>query len=255
MIDTKKMFDLTGKRALVTGGTRGIGHGIVRALSSAGAKLVFIGASDRVEKVASDFRKEGLDVQGIQFDLARLNDIPAVFERAVDLLGGGIDILVNNAGVQHRCDADQFPFEQWQRLLDINLSATFLMCQQAAAYMKKSGGKIINMASMTSFFGSYRIPAYAASKGGIAQLTKALSNEWSQYGINVNAIAPGGFQTEMTRALWENDEVNRQAMERTPAGRWGNEEDIMGTVVYLAAPASDYVCGVIIPVDGGYLVR
>lgn len=251
----RNLFDLTGRKAIVTGGGKGIGLGITKGLATAGAEVVIVGSSPETESIAEAIYRKGYRVQGLQGDLSDTRQIPVLFNKAVQLLGD-LDILVNNAGIQSRQAAKDFQMEDWQRILDINLTASFLLCQCAAKIMiPKKYGKIINMASMTSFFGSVHIAAYAASKGGIAQMTKALSNEWAVYGINVNAIAPGGFKTEMTKALWSDPEADRCAMERTPAARWGNQEDIMGTAVYLASKASDYVCGVILPVDGGYLVR
>lgn len=253
----KALFDLSHRKALVTGGGRGIGLGITKALCMAGAEVVIVGSSARTKQHAEELSAQMHGkVSGICYDLQNLDGLEQLFQQAQELLGGQVDILVNNAGIQRRYDADEFPLEELKRVIDINQMATYLLCQLAARQMKpRRYGKIINMASMTSFFGSYRISAYACSKGAIAQMTKAFSNEWAPYGINVNAIAPGGFRTEMTEALWNNSEADRQAMERTPYGRWGTEEDIMGTVIYLASHASDYVCGAILPVDGGYLVR
>ncbi len=250
------LFSLKGKKAIVTGGGRGIGEAITRGLCMAGAEVVIIGSSDKTQMLAEKLSGGEYTVRGITGDLSRTDEIEDIFAKAVDLLDGDIDILVNNAAIQGRYPAEDFPMKEWQKIIDLNLTATAMLCQLSGRIMLRKGyGKIINMASMTSFFGSYHIMAYAASKGGIAQLTKALSNEWSGRGINVNAIAPGGFRTQMTTALRENKETERSAMERTPAGRWGEPEDVTGTVIYLASKASDYVCGVILPVDGGYLVR
>ena len=251
----EEQFGLTGKCALVTGGGRGIGLGITKALAKVGAKVLIIGSSGASEEAAQELVKEGLSAQFLRYDIAQLDGLEAMFGRAIEILSQ-VDILVNNAAIQRRYDAEDFPIEEYQRVIDINLSAAFRLCQVAGRHMKQLGrGKIINLASMNSYFGGYRVAAYAASKGGVMQMTKAFANEWAKYGINVNAIAPGGFKTDMTRALWDDPATDRQAMLRTPAGRWGTEADIGGTAVFLASAASDYLSGVTIPVDGGYLVR
>jgi len=251
-----ELFSLKGKKAVVTGGGRGIGKAITTGLCRAGAQVAIIGSSERTPAIAREISGERYLVHGIVGDLSKIDEVESIFNKALEHLNGDIDILVNNAAIQRRYPAESFPLHEWQKIIDLNLTAVALLCQLAGRKMIQRGyGKIINMASMTSFFGSYNIMAYAASKGGIAQLTKALSNEWSQYGINVNAIAPGGFRTEMTKALREDKKTEESIMERTPAGRWGEPQDLIGTVIYLASKASDYVCGVILPVDGGYLVR
>jgi len=252
----EEQFGLTGRNALVTGGGRGIGLGITKALASAGTRVLIVGSSEASEEAAQKLAQTGLAVRCLRYDIAQLDGLETMFGRAAELLGGRVDILVNNAAIQRRYDAEDFPFEEYQRVIDINLSAAFRLCQAAAKHMKQhGGGKIINLASMNSYFGGCRVAAYAASKGGVVQMTKAFANEWAKHGINVNAIAPGGFKTDMTRALWDDPETDRQAMLRTPAGRWGEAADIGGTAVFLASAASDYLCGVTIPVDGGYLAR
>jgi len=169
---------------------------------------------------------------------------------------GGLDILANNAGVQCRHLAEEFPLEDWDHVLAVNLDAVWILAQAAGRYMLKQGhGKIINVASANSFIGGITIPAYAASKGGVAQLTKALSNEWAGRGINVNAIAPGYMATEMTEALVGNPDREPLILARIPASRWGAPDDLKGVVLFLASAASDYVHGAIIPVDGGFLGR
>lgn len=251
-----KLFDLTGKRALVTGGTRGLGRGMAEGLAEAGAKVVILGSSAGVMKTAEELRAKGLDVTGLQGDLSRRDDIPALFDAAVELLGGGIDILLNDAGVQRRNRCEEFTLEDWDTVIGVNLNAVFVLCQLAGRKMlAQGGGKIINMASMLSFFGGFTVPAYAASKGGVAQLTKALSNEWAGKNIQVNAIAPGYMATEMNTALVNDEGRNREILGRIPAGRWGTPEDMKGLAVFLASSASDYVSGAVIPVDGGYLAK
>lgn len=252
----EELFGLKGKKAVVTGGGRGIGRSITEALCMAGAEVTIIGSSNKTPLIAEEMSKNGYIVHGVTGDLSITDEIESIFNKAIEMLDGDIDIMVNNAAIQKRYPAEKFPLQEWQRIINVNLTATAILCQLAGRKMIDKGyGKIINMASMTSFFGSYHIMAYAASKGGVAQLTKALSNEWSRYGINVNAIAPGGFRTQMTEALRRDRETEKSVLERTPAGRWGEPEDLIGTVIYLSSKASDYVCGVILPVDGGYLVR
>lgn len=249
-------FDLTGKRALVTGGTRGLGRGMAEGLAEAGAKVVILGSSAGVLKTAEELRAKGLDAAGAQGDLGDRDGIPFLFDRAVQLLGGGIDVLLNDAGVQRRSRCEEFSLEDWDAVLGVNLNAVFVLCQLAGRKMlAQGGGKIINMASMLSFFGGYTVPAYAASKGGVAQLTKALSNEWAGRNIQVNAIAPGYMDTEMNTALIADAGRNREILGRIPAGRWGTPDDLKGLAVFLASPASDYITGTVIPVDGGYLAR
>ena len=175
----------------------------------------------------------------------------------MELLGGHLDILVNGAGIQRRHFCEEFPIEDWDAVLEVNLTATFDLCQMAGQQFirQNSKGKIINIASMLSFFGGYTVPAYAASKGGVAQLTKALSNEWTGKGINVNAIAPGYMATEMNTALLNDEGRNTEILGRIPAHRWGTPDDMKGLCIFLASDASDYIAGAVIPCDGGYLCK
>jgi len=251
------LFSLKGKTAIVTGGSRGLGLGLTEGLASAGAKVVITSSSDGIFSAAEEFRKKGFDVIGMKCDLsADQATIEAAFHKAVEELGGKLDILVNNAGVQHFSNAEEFPMDAWDNIFYVNMRSLFLLCQLAGKYMLAEGsGKIINIASMTSFFGSVTVPAYAASKGGVAQLTKALGNEWASRGVNVNAIAPGYMHTDMTAPRRANEASYNAITTRIPAARWGQPEDMMGSVIFLASRASDYLSGVILPVDGGYLVR
>ncbi len=250
------LFDLKGKTAIVTGGNRGLGKGITEGLAMAGAKVVIMASSDKVFEAAEEFCKKGYEVFAVQHDLSKIEQAESAFNKAVDLLGGKLDILVNNAGVQRRNKCEVFTMEDWQTVIQINLNAVFSLCQLAGQHMlQNGGGKIINLASLLSFFGGYTVPAYAAAKGGVAQLTKALSNEWASRGINVNAIAPGYMATEMNTALIEDEGRSKEILSRIPAARWGKPEDIMGAAIFLASDASNYLNGAIIPVDGGYLGR
>ena len=252
----KNPFDLTGRRALVTGGGRGLGRGMAEGLAEAGARVVILGSSSAVMTTAEELRAKGLDVAGLQGDLSDRAGLPALFEKAVELLGGGIDILLNNAGVQRRSRCEDFALEDWDAVINVNLNAVFVLCQLAGRKMlAQGGGKIINLASMLSFFGGFTVPAYAASKGGVAQLTKALSNEWAGRNIQVNAIAPGYMATEMNTALMGDEGRSTEILGRIPARRWGTPEDMKGIAVFLASPASDYVNGAVIPVDACYLEK
>lgn len=247
-----RLFDLTGKRALVTGAgnPRGLGRGIAQGLKEAGAEIAILARSERVFEVA---KEDGF--LAVQADLSNREEVTRGFNEALGKLGT-LDILVNCHGIQHRHKAEEFPVEDWEEIIEVNLTSVFLMCQLAAPVMFQQGyGKIINIASMLSFSGGVNALAYAASKGGVAQLTKALANEWAERGINVNAIAPGYMATDLTEPLIRNPERNKQILDRIPAGRWGTPDDLKGIAVFLASPASDYVHGAIMPVDGGWLSR
>lgn len=248
------IFSLENKTAIVTGGNRGLGRGIAKGLAEAGAKVVIMASSDSVNIAADEMGAEGLAVFPVKCDLSNETNIKNGFSQALYLLGGKLNILVNNAGIQRRSKCEEFPLSDWDDVLNVNLRTVFILCQLAGCHMiSNGGGKIINIASMLSFFGGYTVPAYAASKGGVAQLTKALSNEWASKGINVNAIAPGYMATEMNTKLIEDTSRNAEILSRIPAKRWGTPEDMAGTAVFLASAASDYLNGAIIPVDGGYL--
>lgn len=250
------MFNLTGKKAIVTGGNRGLGRGITEGLCEQGAQVVIIASSSSVYESAKEMRDNGYQVQAVQGDLSNPVLLRKVFEDAIDLLDGRVDILVNNAGVQRRAKCEDFSYEDWTTVIRMNLDVVFLMCQLAGRLMlAQGGGRIINIASMLSFFGGYTVPAYAASKGGVAQLTKALSNEWASRGICVNAIAPGYMDTEMNVNLLNDESRYAEITKRIPKGRWGKPEDMKGIVAFLASDASDYINGAIIPIDGGYLAR
>jgi len=245
-----QLFSVEGKRALVTGGSTGLGLGMARALSEAGARVAIAERSERVLDAAAE-----IDALPLQVDLADRDQALALIPRVVEGLDG-LDILVNNAGTQARHPAEQFPLEDWDKVLAINLDAVWILAQVAGRHMlAQGGGKIINIASEQSFFGGVNVPAYAASKGGVAQLTKALANEWAGRGVNVNAIAPGYMATEMVAALVGNPQREPAILARIPAGRWGTPADLEGAVIFLASAASDYLHGAIIPVDGGYLGR
>lgn len=251
------LFDIQGKKALVTGGTRGLGYGMAEGLMEAGCEVAIVGTSDKVFQVAEDFRARGFLCHGVKADFSRQEDVLRGFRECVEKLGGDLDILVNAHGVQRRHSAENFPMEDWNLVINVNLNSIFMLCQEAGKLMlKKGSGKIINVASMNAFFGGQTIPAYAAAKGGVAQLTKELSNDWMSRGINVNALAPGYMATDMNEALLDPENPRyQQITQRIPAGRWGNGGDMKGPCIFLASHASDYLGGAIIPVDGGYLVK
>ena len=250
------LFDVAGRKAIVTGGTRGLGHGMAEALLENGAEVVIFGSSETVVDVANSFCARGFACQGLVVDLADATARQAGFEHAFQLLGAQLDVLVNSAGVQRRHKSEDFPLDDWSTVIEVNLTAVFDLCRMAGRVMLDQGaGKIINIASLLSFFGGFTVPAYAASKGGIAQLTKALANEWAGHGLNINALAPGYMATDMNEALLADTGRNAEISARIPAHRWGTEADMKGPLLFLASTASDYVNGTIIPVDGGYLGR
>ena len=248
------LFDLTGKKAIVTGASGGLGRGMAEGLHQVGAEVVIIDITDNVSSVADEIGASGVKVYGVKGNLKDREDLKRSFDEAVEKLGGSLDILVNCAGIQRRSKCEDFPIEYWDDVIEVNLTSVFELCQLAGRIMLNKGrGKIINVASMLSFFGGYTVPAYAASKGGVAQLTKALSNEWAGRGVNVNAIAPGYMATSLNTALINDPARNEKILARIPAGRWGQPEDVKGVIVFLASEFSNYINGAIIPVDGGYL--
>jgi len=246
------LFDLTGRKALVTGAgrPRGLGRGMAQGLAEAGATVAILSRSERVFAVAEE---DGF--LGVQADLSDRHELKRGFQEAVAKLGG-LDILVNSHGITRRHKAEEFPIEDWDEVIEVNLTSVFQLCQLAGHIMLEKGrGKIINIASMLSFSGGITVPAYAASKGGVAQLTKALANEWAGRGVNVNAIAPGYMATDLTQAILDDPVRNKEILDRLPAGRWGSPADLKGAAIFLASAASDYVHGAVIPVDGGWLAR
>ncbi|BEU87042.1 SDR family oxidoreductase [Selenomonas sp. TAMA-11512] len=255
-MNAKELFCIEGKKAIVTGGTRGLGHGMAEGLMEAGAEVAIIGTSDKVYEVAADFRTGGYSCHGVKADFSKREEVYGGFQDAMKALGD-LDILVTAHGIQRRHSAEEFPIEEWDEVMRVNLDAVFILCQEAAKVMLPKGyGKIINIASLISFFGGQTIPAYSASKGGVAQLTKEMSNDWMARGINVNAIAPGYMATEMNTALLDQTKPRyREITDRIPAKRWGTGDDMKGCCIFLASHASDYLGGAIIPVDGGYLVK
>lgn len=250
-------FDLTGKTALVTGSKRGIGRGMAEALAQAGADIIAVSAS--LETTGSEIEKAvtamGRQCTAYQVDFS---DRKALLAFTSELESQGIvpDILVNNAGTIKRKPAAEHPDEWWDEVIEVNLSAQFVLSREIGrAMVARGSGKIIFTASLLTFQGGITVPGYAASKGGIGQLTKALANEWAGSGVNVNAIAPGYIATDNTQALREDEVRYKAILERIPQGRWGTPADFGGPAVFLASSASDYVNGEILTVDGGWMGR
>ncbi len=249
-------FSLEGKIALVTGASRGLGKAMAIALAEAGADVACHsreqgGAAETILAISSIGRK-AIETIGDMAD----HETPNQLISEVLANFGRIDILVNNAGMIRRAPAVEFPEEEWSTVIDVNLSSVFRTCKAAGKYMIEQGsGKIVNIASLLSFQGGITVPAYTASKSGVAGLTKAFANEWAQHNVNVNAIAPGYMETDNTAALRADETRNRQIMERIPAGRWGKSDDLSGAVVFLSSSASDYMQGHVLVVDGGWMAR
>ena len=256
-VELGALFDLGGKLALVTGCRRGIGLVIADVLAQAGADV--IGVSSRLEPGGSEVRRRveaaGRSFTALQVDLV---DPDAVRALASDVTAGDrpIDVLVNNAGIVERAPASEHDDRAWERALQVNLTAPFVLTREIGRTMVRRGaGKVIFTASVLSFQGGVFVPGYTASKSGVAGLVKAFSNEWAPHGVNVNGLAPGYIETEATEPLWSDADRSRSLLERIPIGRWGRAEDLAGAALFLASPASDYMCGSILVVDGGWLAR
>ena len=247
-------FDLTGRIALVTGANTGLGQAIAVALAEAGAGIVAVGRS-AMDETEALIREKGRSFKAVAADLATLEPIARIVAEASEL--GRIDVLVNNAGIIRRADALDFTEADWDAVVDVNLKSAFFLSQAVARRMLADGrgGKIVNVASLLSFQGGVRVPSYTASKSGLVGLTRLLACEWAGRGINVNAIAPGYFRTNNTRALQDDPDRSAAILARIPAGHWGRPEELGGAVVFLASSASDYVHGIVLPVDGGWLAR
>jgi len=248
-------FDLSGKTALVTGANTGLGQGMAIALAEAGADIVLVGRSAPTETLAK-IKAAGRTAYDVRADLMKTDAAKASLSEAVSA-AGQIDILVNNAGIIRRNDAIDFTEGDWDDVMDVNLKNLFFLSQAFVQHCisRKSGGKIVNVASMLSFQGGIRVASYTASKSGVMGLTRLMANEWAGHGINANAIAPGYFATNNTKALQADEARNAAIIGRIPAGHWGKPEELGGAVVFLASKAADYVHGITLPVDGGWLAR
>ncbi|KAL4244435.1 short-chain dehydrogenases/reductases (SDR) family protein [Abortiporus biennis] len=251
------LFNLKGKVALVTGTTRGIGAAAAIGLAEAGASLCLVQRPGSTNlDTFNKIKALGNTVHVVDCDLSDMDAVKTLFDRALEAMGGEIHILVNCAGIQRRAPAVDFPEQDWDDVISVNLKSCWLLSQSAGRHMVPlKRGKIINFCSLLTFQGGFTVPAYASSKGALGQLTKALSNEWSAENVQVNGIVPGYINTDMNANLLSNPTRLRQISERIPAGRWGEPDDFKGPVVFLASKASDYVCGELVVVDGGWMGR
>jgi gluconate 5-dehydrogenase len=254
MDETRSLFDLTGTSALVTGSTRGLGRVMALGLAQAGSRVVVNGRSaQRVAEVADEFRHAGFDAEGIAFDVTDSDAIQASVAEIEDRIGP-IDILVNNAGIQDRGALEEIEPERFKRVIEVNLTSPFLVARACARYMLERGrGKIVNICSLMSEVGRFTVGPYTASKGGLKMLTKAMAVDWAGRGLQVNAIGPGYFKTEMTQPLVDDPDFDAWVKARTPAGRWGDPEELVGPLVFLSSNASSYMNGQIIYIDGGMI--
>lgn len=254
MVSSK--FDITGKHCIVTGGAQGLSRGMAEGLLEAGCKVVIVDVQqEKLEAVVAEYQKEGYQAYGVTGNLADRKDIARIFNECMELLNGKLDVLIPAAGVQRRHLPEEFPMEEWDLVVDINLNHVFIMVQKALKVMLKqpTGGKIITIGSMVTWFGGTTVPAYTATKGAVSQLTKSLAVDCAGRNININCICPGYMDTEMCANMEQTRKEECTA--RIPAGRWGTPEDLKGPILFLASPASDYLNGTTIPVDGGYLVK
>jgi 2-deoxy-D-gluconate 3-dehydrogenase len=256
-VTEERVFDLKGKVAIVTGGNGGIGLGMARGLAAAGARVV-VGARDQTKSRAAvkDLEGRGAEAMAVAVDVADEASVASLV-RTVAERWSRIDVLVNNAGINIRKPVQDLALAEWHRVVDTNLTSAFLCARAVYPVMKAAGGgKIVNIGSMMSIFGASFAPAYGASKGGMVQLTKSLATAWARDNIQVNAVLPGWIDTDLTRrARQEVSGLNEAVLRRTPAGRWGGIDDMAGIAVFLASPASDFITGAAIPVDGGYSIQ
>jgi 2-dehydro-3-deoxy-D-gluconate 5-dehydrogenase len=250
------MFDLQGKVAIVTGGNGGIGLAMAQALAQAGARIAVVGRNtDKLDAAVARLSQQGAEAQGYAVDVCNEAAVAALVVQVAEDFGR-LDILVNNAGINIRKQVQDLSLPEWNAVMDTNLTSAFLCSRAAYPHLKKQGGKVINIGSMTSIFGASFAPAYSASKGGIVQLTRALATAWASDNIQVNAVLPGWIDTDLTqKARVEVGGLNERIVARTPAGRWGQPQDLAGIAVFLSSAASDFITGTAIPVDGGYSVQ
>ena len=245
-------FDLSGRTAIVTGANTGIGQGIAVALAEAGASIAAVGRSS-MEETEALVTKAGVRFHAIKADLGTIAPVKDIVAETTSVFGS-LDILVNNAGIIRRAPAESYPQDDWDEVIAVNQTGPFLLAQRIGrAMIARGSGRIINIASLLSFTGGLNVVAYTAAKSAVAGITRALANEWGRHGVNVNAIAPGYFHTEATAAIQSNPERYNALLARIPAGRWGDPADLKGTILFLSSPASDYVNGQIIAVDGGWM--
>lgn len=254
MISSK--FDVTGKHCIVTGGAQGLSRGMAEGLLEAGCKVVLIDVQEeKLQQVVKEYQDKGYEAYGVAGNLADREDISRIFNESMAILEGKLDVLIPAAGIQRRHLPEEFPMEEWDLVVNINLNHVFIMIQKALKVMltQSTGGKIITIGSMVTWFGGTTVPAYTATKGAVSQLTKSLAVDCAGRGININCICPGYMDTEMCANMTQSRKD--ECTVRIPAGRWGTPEDLKGPVLFLASSASDYLNGTAIPVDGGYLVK
>lgn len=256
MSTINSLFTLEGKTAMVTGASRGLGKAMAIAMAEAGANVAALSTvAENSASTVEEIKKIGKNAIAISCDVTRKDEISTAINKTIEEFAQ-IDILINNAGTIRRAPAEKYSDEDWDLVIETNLNSIFRFCREVGKYMiERKAGKIINIASLLSFSGGITVPAYAASKGGVAQLTKALANEWAKHNVQINSIAPGYFRTDNTRALQDDPVRNEQITARIPAGDWGSPDDIKGAAIFLASPASDYVNGHIMLVDGGWMAR
>lgn len=249
-------FDITGKNAIVTGGAQGLSRGMAEGLLEAGCKVVLIDVQkEKLEEVCAEYRGQGFEAYAVTANLADRADLNRAFDEAMEILDGRLDILIPAAGIQRRHLPEEFPENEWDLVEAINLNHVWFMIQRALRVMLKqsTGGKIITIGSMVSWFGGTTVPAYTATKGAVTQLTKSVAVDCAGRGININCLCPGYMDTEMCANMTQ--ARKDECTQRIPAGRWGLPEDMKGPVIFLASAASDYLNGAVIPVDGAYLVK
>jgi 2-deoxy-D-gluconate 3-dehydrogenase len=249
-------FRLDGKTAIVTGAARGLGQGMAIGLAEAGANILGVDVLSPLDETRAAVEEAGSRFAEFKADLSGVDDIDGILAAARSELGG-FDILINNAGIIRRHPAHEFPLEEWDAVMNVNLRSLFFLTQAFGKALIEEGrpGKVISLCSMLSFSGGILVAPYTASKSAVAGITRLLGNEWAPYGINVNGIAPGYMATDNTAPIRADEQRNREILSRVPMDRWGTPEDLRGTVVFLASDASDYITGTIIRVDGGWLTR
>jgi len=254
MFQLTELFDLTGKIALITGSSRGLGYAMAEGLAKAGATVILNGRNQaRLDETVAEFKDKGYSVHSALFNVTNSSEIKAQVTHITETIGT-IDILINNAGIQYRQPLVDFDEAEWRNVMDVNVNGVFLTSQAVVPAMIKQGsGKIINIASLMSDVSRATISAYVASKGAVMQLTKSMSTEWAIHNIQVNAIAPGYFKTDINVALYTDPDFNAWIEKRTPAGRWGEPEELVGAAVFLASKASSYVNGQMLRIEGGML--
>lgn len=251
----KDLFDISGKIALITGSGQGIGYTLAKGLAQSGCTVILNDIiEERLDNAVKNLESEGFNAHGVVFDVRKENEINEKVKQ-IEKEVGLIDILVNNAGIQIRGPLEEFKLDDWKRLIDINLSGVFLVSKAVVKSMiDKKAGKIINICSIQSELARPSIAPYTASKGGVRNLTRGMATDWGKHNIQINGIAPGYFKTEMTKALYTDEKFDTWLRSRTPANRWGEPEELVGTLIYLASKASNYVNGHLVYVDGGMLV-